>query len=193
MCVCTSVCAVIWLVSALASPCLECWMKNDVEIVACCSQIGRSRWGDCPEIFHYAGSLLCPQLLNLRVILLAWGAARGGNWGIWRIYVRILDMREGIYKHFVVRPHLILISLVSRLYKLWPRSVTLGVTLFRSDELHRIEFLQDQIWGQFVELQSSVACLLQLWSLKGHGEWKPAVRAVPSNFTAGLQSPNGKP
>ena len=45
-------------------------------------------------------------------------------------------MREGLYKHFVVSPHLILISLVSCFYKLWPRSVTLGVTLFRSDELH---------------------------------------------------------
>lgn len=164
MCVCTAVCAVSWLVSALASSCLECWMKNDVEIVAYCSQIRSSRWGDCQEIFHYAGSLFCPQMVNLRVIQLAWGqlawAARGGNWEIWKIYVRILDMREGWHKHFMVRPHLILISLVSHLHKLWPHSVTLGVTLFRSDELRWIEFLQDQIWAQFVELQSSVACLL---------------------------------
>lgn len=192
MCVCTSVCAVIWLGSALASPCLECWMKNDVEIVACCSLIGRSRWGECQEIFHDAGSLLCLQMLNLRVTQLARGAARGGNWEIWRMYVRILDMREGLYKHFVVRPHLILISLVSGLYKLWPRSVTIGVVLFRSGELHWVKLLQDQIWPQFVELQSAVACLLWLWSLKGHGEWKPAVRAVPSGFTAGLQIPTGK-
>lgn len=92
----------------------------------------------------------------------------------------------------MVKHHLILISLVSCFYKGWPRSVTSGVVLFRSDELHWIEFLWDQIWAQLLSFSPCSPLALE-YEGTGGVRALSAVGALPSYLPAGLQIPSGKP